>query len=303
MINLIATAESCQQAEALLDAGADTLLVGSHPFGLRLPHSLNLNEIETIRTMAHDRQKKVTVACNALLHNQQIDKLPAYLSRLAEIGVDAVTVGDPGAVFILEELQLPLPYIYDAETLVTSSRQISFWLKRGAVGAVAARELTLTELKAIQASVDKPVEVLVYGPTCIHQSARPLLTNYYHYVGLKESVAKDRHLLLRDPKNEASQYPIYEDEDGTHIFSTVDLSLMSELQEAYDAGLHTWKLDGVLLRGNAFVAIVRLFAEAARAIEQGHFIAASFCNRLSTLQPPTRPIGTGFYLKDPKDVH
>lgn len=303
MINLIATAESSVQAEALLDAGVDTVYVGGYPFGLRLPRELGTEEIGRVSRLAHQRGKNVTVACNALMHNEQIEALPAYLSLLTEIGVDAITVGDPGAVFVLEELQLPLPYIFDAETLVTSARQIQFWIKRGATGAVAARELTLTELKQIQSDLDKPIEVLAYGPTCIHQSARPLLSNYYRYTGLNEHSDKERHLFLRDPKNEESQYPIFEDAAGTHIFSTADLSLMSELQETYDAGLCTWKLDGVLLHGERFVAIAALFAEAKRALEAGNFIAARFCNRLRALQPVQRPLETGFYLKNPSDVH
>lgn len=303
MINIIATAESPEQAAALLDAGVDTLHVGGHPFGLCLPKPLGPDEIEKIARMAHNCGKKITVACNSLMHNEQMDRLPTYLSRLAEMPVDAITAGDPGAIFILEELGLPLPYIYDAGTLVTSAEQIAFWLNRGAAGAVAARELTLTELKEIQSRLDKPVEVLVYGPTCIHQSGRPLLTNYYRYAGLAERADKDRGLYLRDPKNPDSQYPIYEDENGTHIFSTEDLSLMSCLQELYDNGLHTWKLDGVLLHGLVFVKIAELFVEAKKALESDSYMAAGFCNRLRALQPETRPLGTGFYLKNPQDVN
>ncbi len=302
MINIIATAESEEQAEALLDAGVDTLYVGGHPFGLRLPRALALDQIGTIVQMAHARGKKVIVACNALMHNEQIEKLEMYLSQLAEMGADAITAGDPGAIFVLEKLTLPLPYIYDAETLVTSAEQIEFWLQRGATGAVAARELTLTELEKIQSKLDRPVEVLAYGPTCIHQSGRPLLTNYYHYADLDEQSDNDRGLYLRDPKNPDSRYPIFEDEDGTHIFSTEDLSLMGELQRLFDHGLHTWKLDGVLLHDERFVDIAALFVEAKKALESGTFESAGFSNRLRALQPQSRPLGTGFYLKNPDDV-
>jgi Collagenase and related proteases len=302
VINLIATAESEKQAEALLNAGVDTLYVGGHPFGLRLPRPLKLDQIETIVQMAHEQGKKVTVACNAIMHNEQVARLGGYLSRLAEIKADAITVGDPGAIFTLEQMKLPLPYIYDAETLVTSAEQIAFWVKRGAAGAVAARELTLPELEDMQRKLSVPVEVLAYGPTCIHQSGRPLLTNYYHYAGLKERTDKDRELYLRDPKNSDSQYPIFEDQDGTHIYSTEDLSLMGQLQELYDTGLHTWKLNGVLLHGEKFVAIAKLFAAARDALEAGMFEPTGFSNRLRDLQPASRPLGTGFYLKNPDDV-
>ncbi|RYL95923.1 U32 family peptidase [Sporolactobacillus sp. THM7-4] len=301
-MKITATAESPEQARALLDVGADTLYVGGHPFGLRLPRALGLDEIKEITLLAHRQGKKVNVAVNGLLHNEQVEQLPDYLQRLAEINADAVTMGDPGAILTLQELDLDLPYIYDAGTLVTSAEQIAFWIDHGAIGAVAARELTLSELKEMQSKLNQPVEVLVYGPTCIHQSGRPLVTNYYRYAGMSERTDKDRGLYLRDPKNPDSQYPIFEDEEGTHIFSQ-DLSLMPVLQDLYDNGLHTWKLDGVLLHGEAFVQIVRLFAEAREALEAGNFVPAALCNRLQSIQPQSRSLGTGFYLKDPKDIN
>lgn len=302
MVNIIATAESIHQAEALLNAGVDTLYVGGRPFGLRLPKDLSLEEIGRIAELAHEQKRKVTVAVNGLMHNEQIEQLPDYLKKLKKIKIDAMTVGDPGAILTLKELDLDIPFIYDAQTLVTSAEQIAFWVKRGAVGAVAARELTLTELIEIQNQLNVPIEVQVYGPTCIHQSKRPLVTNYYHYAELPESSDKERGLYLRDPKDTGSQYPIYEDENGTHIFSTEDLSLMPYLSELYNNNLHTWKLDGVLLAGQPFVEIAALFVKAKEALEAGHFVPAAFDNRLKDLQPATRPLGTGFYLKNPDDV-
>lgn len=302
MIRITATAESFEQANELIDAGVDRLYVGGHPFGLRLPKALDLNEIAKIISCAHARHRKVIVAVNALMHNNLIEQLPEYLKRLAGAGADAITVGDPGAILTLQELDLPLPYLYDGETLVTSAGQIDFWIQHGAAGAIAARELTLTELIRIQAALDKPIEVLVYGPTCIHQSKRPLLSNYYRYAHIDDRTDKDRGLYLRDPKNAGSRYPIFEDGDGTHVFSTEDLSFMSRLHDLYDHGLHCWKLDGVLMQGQTFVRIAALFVEAKRALEAGTFEPVSFSNRLRQLQPPERQIGTGFYLKRPEDV-
>ena len=57
--------------------------------------------------------------------------VPEYLTFLKEINVDKITLGDPGIVFIMQRDGLEIPYVYDGETLVTSSRQINFWSKRG----------------------------------------------------------------------------------------------------------------------------------------------------------------------------
>ena len=88
-------------------------------------------------------------------------------------------MGDPGIVFIMQRDGLEIPYVYDGETLVTSSSN-QFWSKRGAIGAVLAREVPLKKWSQWKKTA-VPAEILVYGATCIHQSKRPLIQNYYNY--------------------------------------------------------------------------------------------------------------------------
>ncbi|WP_088809098.1 MULTISPECIES: peptidase U32 family protein [Listeria] len=301
-MEIIATAESALQAENLLRAGVDTLYIGNSRFGLRLPASFSNEELEEITNLAHSFGKKVIVAVNALMHNEHVEEIPAFLKALDRMAVDKIAVGDPGVILMLEELELSVPFIYDAQTFVTSAEQIDFWVKQGATGAVLARELTRPEVAQIAARLDIPVEVLVYGPTCIHQSKRKLVTNYYNIVELDESADKTRGLYLREPNDADSMLPIYEDENGTHIFSTEDISMMPYLEELFDAGVTTWKLDGILLHGADFVAIAKLFVEAKEALMAGNFIAETFVNRLANLAPDTRELGAGFYLKNPDEV-
>lgn len=72
--------------------------------------------------------------------------------------------------------------------------------KKGASGAVLAREVPFEEMKELCKTVDVPVEVLVYGATCIHQSKRPLLQNYYNFTQQEEDKSKERGLFLSEPK-------------------------------------------------------------------------------------------------------
>ena len=91
-------------------------------------------------------EKKVNVAVNAIFHNEGIAKVPEYLQFLKSINVDMITVGDPGVVQIMKNPEYSIPYYYDAAVLVTSSRQVNFWAKRGAIGAVIAREIPRAEM-------------------------------------------------------------------------------------------------------------------------------------------------------------
>jgi collagenase-like PrtC family protease len=303
MIELIATAESMAQAEELLAVGVDTLYIGEEDFGLRLPYSFSREEQKALIDLAHANGKKVNVAINGIMHPDKMKKIPEYLAFLADVKPDHVVVGDTGVIYLLQEYDLP--YIYDAETLVTNARQINFWQKKGAVGAVLAREVPFEEMQRLSQHVEVPVEVLVYGATCIHQSKRPLLDNYFNYTKQSESTSKERGLFISEPKKAETHYSIYEDQHGTHIFADNDLNLIKELSELNQAGYQTWKLDGLFTPGANFVAIAKVFAEAKAAIETNSWDDAMVDNAQQEIQkyhPVVRVMDTGFYHLDPTAI-
>ena len=303
MIELITTAESMAQAEELLAVGVDTLYIGEEDFGLRLPYSFSREEQKALIDLAHANGKKVNVAVNGIMHPDKMKKIPEYLDFLADVKPDHVVVGDTGVIYLLQEYDLP--YIYDAETLVTNARQINFWQKKGAVGAVLAREVPFEEMQRLSQHVEVPVEVLVYGATCIHQSKRPLLDNYFNYTKQSESTSKERGLFISEPKKAETHYSIYEDQHGTHIFADNDLNLIKELSELKLAGYQTWKLDGLFTPGENFVAIAKVFAEAKAAIEMNSWNDAMVVNAQQEIQkyhPVGRGMDTGFYHLDPTAI-
>lgn len=298
MINIIATAASLAQGKALLEAGADTLYIGEEEFGLRLPASFSREDQKAIVELAHSAGKKVHIAMNAIFHPEKMKKVPDYLAFLNEIKPDALVVGDTGVIYTLSKSGYDLPFIYDAQTLVTNARQINFWAKKGAVGAVLAREVPFDEMKEMRLSI--PAETLVYGATCIHHSKRPLLQNYYNYKQIEEEKSKERELFLSEPRKPETHYSIYEDTHGTHVFANNDVNLMLELPELAAAGFTDWKLDG-LFAGEHFPEIVAAFAEAKVQLEDETALAA-LAHKVATLHPEKRGLDTGFYHLDPSAI-
>lgn len=299
MVELIATVESIQQAKGLLEAGIDILYFGEDQFGLRLPHSFTREEQTELVALAHSYNKKVSIAVNAIFHNKGIQAVPEYLQFLKSIEVDTITVGDPGVVQIMKNPDYAIDYRYDAQVLVTSSRSINFWAKRGAVGAVVAREVPRDSLVKLAKDSMVPVEFLVYGATCIHQSKRPLLQNYYNFIEKTESVTRDRGLFLSEPRKPHSHYSIYQDINGTHIFANNDVLLAKHLVELYEMGVAQWKLEGIFSPGVNFVSIAKLLVEARDAIEAGTFDdikAQQLEEAVRTLHPSNRGVDTGFFL-------
>lgn len=305
MIEFIATTESLQQAKKLLKTGVDILYIGEKDFGLRLPKNFTYEEIKEITNEAHQYGKKVYVAVNAIMHNDSIQLVIPYLKFLQEIDVDAITVGDPGVIHLMKKNEVNIPFVYDAQTLVTSARQVNFWAKRGAIAGVLAREITYPELKEIAENVNVPLEILVYGATCIHQSKRPLVENYFNFVNSDEDTSKERGLFISEPKNKDTHYSIYEDQHGTHIFANNDINLLSELKTLSEIGITKWKLDGIYSKGDAFVSIAEIFVKAKQAIEKNEWnekLQEELQQQLLTFHPKERGLDKGFYSKNPNEI-
>lgn len=305
MINITATAESIEQADKLLLAGIDTIYVGNQEYGLRLPTSFNDTNLKKLTELVHNYGKKITIAVNGIMHPEKMQSIVEYLYFLEKIQIDQIVVGDPGVIYVIQQNNIKLPYIYDAQTMVTSARQINFWAKRGAIGAVLAREVPFKELKKMQEELTVFGEILVYGATCIHQSLRPLLRNYFAYTENNEQVSKERGLFLSEPTDDNSHYSIYEDSHGTHIFAQDDLNLMTKLNELYQIGFYNWKLDGLYTDNESFVKICECFVKAKQNIEEDNYDTSLIENlekQVKSLHPANRTLGTGFYDLNPEDI-
>ncbi|MFZ2348581.1 MAG: peptidase U32 family protein [Lactococcus chungangensis] len=304
-IKITATAENLEQAKALLDLGIDTLYIGESEYALRLPNTFTWNEIRDITELAHAVGAQVTVAVNAIMHPEKMAAIKPYLDFLQTIKVDQIAVGDTGVIFVLNRDKYQLPYIYDASTMVTSSRQVNFWGQQGAIGAVLSRELPKEELIRMAENLDIFGEILVYGATIIHQSKRPLLENYYNFIKTDEEKSKARNLFLSEPKDETTHYSIYEDSHGTHIFASDDVDMMTELATLCDLGYTHWKLDGIYTPGDTFVKIAERFIQAKKLLEAGGLTpiqAFVLDEEIRSLHPTGRTLGHGFYDLDPDEI-
>lgn len=301
MIKIITTVESIEQAKKLLEAGVDELYFGQDEFGLRLPSSFDREDQEKLTKLAHEYGKTVSVAVNAILHNEDIEKLPEYLKFLKSIEVDSITVGDPGAIHIMRKNDLLIPFRYDAQVMTTNSRQINFWKDRGAIEAVVARELPKEEIMKISKNSKLPIEILVYGATCIQQSRRPLLQNYFNYIKRYDKYGKERGFFISDPNDDSTHYSIYQDINGTHTFANNDINMSLHLSELVEMDISTWKFDGIFTAGDNFVEIVKLFINAKNEILDNNWNedkANELNEAVKKFHPKNRGMDTGFYNVD-----
>ena len=111
--------------------------------------------------------------------------------------------------------------------------------KKGASRAVLAKELSLEEMINIKKNANVEIEVQVHGMTCMFQSKRMLLGNYYTFQDRQMKIERNnaqQDLLLYDEERD-NKYPVFEDYNGTHIMSPNDICLIEELEPFFEGEL------------------------------------------------------------------
>ena len=302
---LLVTPHSVEHLEQLIEAGADAFVIGEQKFGLRLAGEFTIDDVEQSVKIAHAAGKKVYVSVNALFHNERLDDLYAYMKEMERIGPDALLFGDPAVVMAVRELNITVPLHWSPETIATNWFQVNYWAERGAKRTVLARELSMEEVTEIKEHANAEIEVQVHGMTCMFQSKRSLLGNYFLYRDQAmeiENRKENKNMFLHD-KERKNKYPIYEDLNGTHIFSPNDMCIIDELSELFEVGIDSLKFDAILQTPEYTVKVTNLYRQAIDAyFDQGpdayEDIKDDLLEKIEEIQPALRPLDTGFIFKE-----
>ena len=302
---LLVTPHSVEHLAQLIEAGADAFVIGEQKFGLRLAGEFTIADVEQAVKIAHAAGKKVYVSVNALFHNERLDDLYAYMKEMERIKPDALLFGDPAVVMAVRELNITVPLHWSPETIATNWFQVNYWAERGAKRTVLARELSMEEVTEIKENANAEIEVQVHGMTCMFQSKRSLLGNYFLYRDQAmeiENRKENKNMFLHD-KERKNKYPIYEDMNGTHIFSPNDMCIIDELTELFEAGIDSLKFDAILQTPEYTVKVTNLYRQAIDAyFDQGpdayEDIKDDLLEKIEEIQPALRPLDTGFIFKE-----
>lgn len=300
---LLVTPLDLTNMQDLIDAGADAFVVGEERYGLRLAGEFNKDEVKAAIELAHKHGRKVYVAMNALFHNEKVDELSDYLQFLNEAGADAVIFGDPAVLMAAKEVAPNMPLHWNTETTATNYYTCNYWGRKGSKRAVLARELNMDAIVEIKENAEVEIEVQVHGMTCMFQSKRSLLGHYFEYQGKQMEVekGKERAMILHD-KERSNKYPVYEDENGTHIMSPNDMCIIDELEEMIDAEVDSFKIDGVLQTPEYIVEVTKRYRKAIDLCvddrDAYEDIKENLLSEMEELQQDHRPLDTGFFFKE-----
>lgn len=301
---LLIAAGSPEQIERYVAAGADAVLIGEPRFAMRLPGAIAAERLAEAVALAHRLGARAYVAVNKLFRNAELAALPEYLRLVRDAGADAAVFGDPAVPYALREYGIDLPLHWNGEMTGTNSQAAAFWKRHGAVRAVLARELNGEEIRQFARRAGMETQVQVHGATNIYHAYRQLLQHYMTHTGREarlQDLGPERGLCLVETERPDQLFPVFEDENGTHVMSAEDLCLIEVLPELIDAGVTSLYIEPLLKSETYNEAALRAYRaalDAWAADPAAYAFREEWLEPVLALQDPHRELGFGFYYKE-----
>lgn len=301
---LLVTASSLEELYRLAEAGADAFLIGEERYGMRLSGEFKVEDIAQAVDYAHEHGKRIYVAVNNLMTNDVLEDLPDYMKQMAKLQVDGIEFGDPAIVALAREYAPEIALHWNAEMTSTNATTANYWGRKGATRAVLARELNMDEITGMIDTLEVEAQVQVHGMTNIYHSKRRLVGSYMQHQGRPvdgDDLGLQRGLFLIEAERRDEKFPIYEDNNGTHIMSSEDVCILEDLHLLMEAGVHSFKIEGILKSIAYNETAVRMFRQAidlyAQDPEQYEF-DESWMDEIRRIQDPERELSFGFFYKE-----
>ena len=265
---LLIPASSLEVLKTAVIFGADAVYIGGDAFGLRAKaKNFSKEEMAEGISFAHEHGVKVHVTVNILAHNYDLDGVETYLHELKELKPDALIIADPGIFMKARRICPEIDIHVSTQANNTNYETYNFWHDLGAKRVVAARELSINEIKEIVAKTpeDLEMECFIHGAMCISYSGRCLLSNYF--TGRDANHGACTHpcrwkYAVVEEKRPGEYLPVYENDRGTYIFNSKDLCMIEHIPELVDAGVDSCKIEGRMKTALYVATVARTYRKA-----------------------------------------
>lgn len=229
------------QLHAAIEAGADAVYFGLKHFTARAKVGFTLAELPDVMQMLHSRGVKGYVTFNTLIFDHELREAVKSIEQIAKAGADALIVQDVGIAQLAHRIAPDVDIHGSTQMSITSAEGVALAQRFGVSRVVLARELSLSEIRAIREQTDCELEMFVHGALCVSYSGQCF-----------SSEAWGGRSANRGQCAQACRLPyelIVDDElkplgDSRYLLSPGDLYALHQIPEIIDIGISTLKIEG-----------------------------------------------------------
>ncbi|MCJ7856920.1 U32 family peptidase [Lachnospiraceae bacterium NSJ-143] len=267
-IELLAPAGDYEKLVIAVLYGADAVYIGGEEYGLRAKaKNFDLDTMKRGIEFAHAHGVKVYVTANIYAHNDDFEGMAEYFRKIYEIGADALLISDLGVFSVARQAVPEMEIHVSTQANNTNYMSAKMWYSLGAKRIVAARELSIDEIKKIRENIpeDMEIESFVHGAMCISYSGRCLLSNYL--TGRDANHGECAHpcrwkYYLVEETRPGEYMPVTENERGTYIYNSKDLCMIEHIPELVNAGVQSFKIEGRMKTPFYVGTVVKAYRQA-----------------------------------------
>ena len=205
-----------------LELNCDSIIIGLKNFNTLNVLELSIKEIEDI--VNKYTNKEIFISINKNIHDYELDELKRILFKLNNINIKGIIFDDVGIYNIINNLNLNIKLIWGNMHQVTNYTTINEWNKLGVKSAITSPEITIKKICELQNNSNSILFIPIYGMFEIFNSNRFLLSNYLKYINNEKM--DDKYYI----KHNETNYPIFENETGTHIIDGKILNGINEIR-------------------------------------------------------------------------
>lgn len=275
-MELLAPAGNTENFLAAMEAGADAVYVGAPALNARnLARDLRLEEIFSMVQYCHNNGKKIYLAANSLVREQDLPQAIETLAMLEAMNTDGLIVQDIGLVRLIREYFQDIPLHASTLLSANNSQSLAGFKTMGFERVVLARELTLKEIEILCQKSDVEIEVFVHGAMCFSYSGLCLFSSFlggksglrgkcvqpcrrhYSWSGQRGGQSSSRSKKKQQPKQKTGA--VKAGSKGQYLFSMNDLSALEAVPKLQEAGVASLKIEGRLRSAHYVSHIVRAY--------------------------------------------
>lgn len=289
---LLAPAGDWDALRAAAANGADAVYFGLTDFNARhRAANFTVEELPQVIEYLHHRNVRGYVTVNTLIFSDELPAAARLIAAIAEAGADAVIVQDLGLVRLIRAVAPELPIHGSTQMTLTEPRGMEYVRKLGVERAIAARELSIDELRKIKAGSELPVEVFVHGALCVAYSGQCLTSEA---LGGRSANRGQCAQACRLPYDLVVDGVTRDLGDVAYLLSPQDLAAHDLIDELVDAGICSLKIEGRLKSAHYVAATTQTYRAALDAALEHRPFVATRQQELDLSQSFSRGFAPGF---------
>lgn len=233
---------------------ADGIIFSYTKFYTYTKNGYSLDEIKKIVKRIKKNNKYAILKIDKIIEEKEIVDLYNFLDEIIKLDIDYYIYSDVAILNYFEKNNLCDKLIFSAKTLNCSIEDIKYYQNKK-IKVIISNELSIEEVKKIT-NLDNVI-IDSYGYSLIFYSKRPLLSLYKEHIKIKDDLRGK--LFTINEINKDDKYPIYENQNGTFIFSSSRYVLFDELKELNDNLMI--KLESIFIDDKELIKILNIYKD------------------------------------------